>query len=163
MQWRSSFRTFLPLTDFATYLLITHVCLSCSLVLSQGIAKLLALHFFFPQTKPFFSQVFVPELTHKASRTGCHVASTFSPSCAEERVLCTWIHACSNLIWEMKISRAWLQHKKPNRLLPKAESMWSGSCPSELVCGKFSRELSLASPSIFFFFFNSSTLLSQFP
>lgn len=45
-----------------------------------------------------------------------------------------------------------------NPLLPKAESMWSCSCPSELVWGKFSRELSLASPSILFF--DLSTLLS---
>lgn len=45
-----------------------------------------------------------------------------------------------------------------NCLLPKPESMWSSSCPSELVCGKRSRELSLASASILFF--NLSTLFS---
>lgn len=49
-----------------------------------------------------------------------------------------------------------------NWLLPKAESMWSSSCPSEQVCGKFSRELSLASPSILFFTC-LPCFLSQFP
>lgn len=45
-----------------------------------------------------------------------------------------------------------------NWLLPKAESTCSCSRPSELVGGKCSRELSLASPSILFF--DLSTLFS---
>jgi len=34
--------------------------------------------------KSYFTQVFVAELAHKASRTRCHVASASSSSCAEK-------------------------------------------------------------------------------
>lgn len=78
------FYLFFPQSITATYLQMKCRCLFCSSsVLLWCTAKLVTLHFLFPNEASFCSQVFRAELAHRASRTRCHVARAFSLSCAE--------------------------------------------------------------------------------
>lgn len=84
VQWRRSFGIFLPLPGFVCHIYVNPMCMS--VLLSSVVAGycLITVPAFLFFSKSFFSQVSVAELTHKASRAWCHVASTFSSSCAEE-------------------------------------------------------------------------------